>query len=285
MERRVAIIGDGISGLIAYEYPSNQQVMEYLKSYAEHFAIIPYIRFNSKVIDIDYVGESIEEMKSWDLWGGTGKPFGSKGKWHIAVQDTKSLSTERWGISKFVDLYLRWKLPLKKYDAVHSHSFLQAISSCQIGMLPENFFDKVKEGSIDITRSHSFSFCRDGLMINGEAKTQKLKSIFKSPNFQSYFNGSATSAVPLYRQIIKARIPQVAIIGYAEGLSNLFASEMRCQWLAELLDGWIKLPSIREMEKNMKMWEDHMKLYGGRYYRRSCIVQKVEYGTGWFLHK
>ena len=146
MERRVAIIGAGISGLLACKYilekgfhpivfevedgvggqwrhtiestklqnnkitfqfsdfpwhssvkeenPSSQQVLDYLNSYAEHFSLIPYIRFNSKVVHIEYVGESSEQMKSWELWGGNGRPFSSKGTWHIAVQDTKNFSTE-----------------------------------------------------------------------------------------------------------------------------------------------------------------------------------------------
>ena len=147
MERRVAIIGAGTSGLVACKYllefgfnpivfevedgvgglwrhtiestklqnkkqmyqfldfawpssvkednPSHEQVLDYVNSYAEHFSLIPYIRFNSKVIDIDYVGgESSEEMKSWELWGGNGRPFCSKGTWHIAVQHTKNLSIE-----------------------------------------------------------------------------------------------------------------------------------------------------------------------------------------------
>ena len=74
--------------------PSHNQVLDYLKSYAEHFSLISYIRFNSKVINIDYVGESSEEMKSWELWGCNGRPFCSKGTWHIVVQDTKNLSIE-----------------------------------------------------------------------------------------------------------------------------------------------------------------------------------------------
>ncbi|XP_028790170.1 probable flavin-containing monooxygenase 1 [Neltuma alba] len=408
------------------ENPSSLQVLQYLDSYAQKFGILSHIRFNSKVIDIDYVGEVTEEItESWDLWGGTGKPFGSKGKWHLQVQDTESLSTEvyevefvvlcigkysgvpnipkfpagqgpevfkgqvihsmdfssmanedaaklikskrvtvigsqksaydvvaecasangikqpctmvqrtvhwflpdfniwginlaflyfnrfseflfhkpgesfflslvatlfaplRWAISKFVESNLRWRLPLDKFGLVPNDSFLQGLSSCQIGILPQNFYDRVKEGSIIIKRSEGFKFCKEGLIIDGDSKPietdlvilatgfrgdQKLRNIFKSPLFQNHIAPSAKSSVPLYRQILHARIPQVAIIGFAEGLSNLFAFEMRCKWLASFLDGSIELPSVREMEKEVKIWEDSMKLYGGKYYWKSCIT-------------
>ncbi|KAJ7962000.1 Flavin-containing monooxygenase [Quillaja saponaria] len=478
MDRRVAIIGAGISGLLACKYtlekgfhpivfeaqediggiwrqtvestklqnprqsyqfsdfpwpssvkeehPSNQQVLAYVKSYADHFSLVPYIKFNSIVINIDYVGESFEEMESWDLWGGNGRPFGSRGKWHIAVQDTKNCSTKvyqvefvvlsigrfsgipmipefppdegpevfegkvmhsmeystmnnasaaelikgrritvigsqksaldiaaecanangakypciliqrtvhwflpgfsigginlgllylnrfsgllvhkpgesillslvaslfsplRWGISKFVESYLKWKLPLRKYGVVPEQSFLEDISACTIGILPENFYDRVEEGSIIMKKAQNFRFCEEGLIIGGEAQPlktdlvilatgykgdQKLKSMFKSSIFQQYIHGSETSKiVPLYRQIIHPQIPQLAILGYSEGLSNLFTSEIRCQWLAHFLDGKIELPSMKEMEKEIRMWEDHMKQYAGKKFWRSCIV-------------
>ncbi|MED6187954.1 hypothetical protein PIB30_081371 [Stylosanthes scabra] len=150
MEKRVAIIGAGISGLLACKYtlekgfdpivfeseegvgglwrhtteftklqstistyqfsdfpwhssvkeeesPNSQQTLHYLNSYAQHFSLFPYIKFNSKVMDIDYVGESSEEMmETWELWGGNGRPFSSKGTWHIGVQDTKNFSVEKW---------------------------------------------------------------------------------------------------------------------------------------------------------------------------------------------
>jgi len=104
-------------------------------------------------------------------------------------------------------------LPLKKYGLVPNHSFLQEISACQIGILPDSFFDKVKEGSIEIKKSQSFSFCKEGLIINEEAKPletdvvilatgykgdQKLKSIFKCPIFQNYIDSSRIS---LYRSV------------------------------------------------------------------------------------
>ncbi|XP_027338967.1 probable flavin-containing monooxygenase 1 [Abrus precatorius] len=476
MERRVAIVGAGISGLLACRYvlemgfnpivfdiedgigglwrhttkstklqnhklafqfsdfpwpssvkediPNSQQVLDYLNSYAQHFSLTHYIRFNSKVTDIDYVGESNEEINSWELWGGNGRPFGSKGTWHVTVQDTKTFSTGvhkvefvvlcigkysgfpnipefpagqgpeafkgkvmhsmdysmldnesaaelikgkrvtvvgsqksgldiaaecadvngmthpctilqrtahwyfpdlnkwgifvgffylnrfsellvhkpgeslllslvatflspmRWGISKLAETALKWTLPLKKYGLVPKQSFLQDVSSCQIGVFPDDFFDKLKEGSILIKKSQSFSFCKKGVIIDEAAKRletdvvilatgykgdQKLKTIFKSPIFQNHILG-LRSTVPLYRQIIPPRIPQLAIIGYDEGLSNIFSSEMKCQWLAVFLDGNIELPSIREMEKDVKLWEDSMKQYAGRYYFKSCIA-------------
>ncbi|KAL0315471.1 UNVERIFIED_CONTAM: putative flavin-containing monooxygenase 2 [Sesamum radiatum] len=147
MEKRVAIIGAGISGLLACKYaasrgfnpvvfeaqeqvgglwnhtiestrlqnvkeffqfsdfpwpssvqdalPTNAQLLEYLQSYARHFELFPYIKFNSKVVSVSYVGECEEEMQSWELWGGGGKAFGSKGKWSLKVLHTKEESVEK----------------------------------------------------------------------------------------------------------------------------------------------------------------------------------------------
>ncbi|XP_015955154.1 putative flavin-containing monooxygenase 2 [Arachis duranensis] len=146
MEKRVAIIGAGTSGLLACKYtlekgfnpivfeaeegvrglwrhtieftklqttistyqfsdflwhsvakeesPNSQQVLHYLNSYVQRFSLFPYIKFNTKVMEVEYVGESSEEMETWELWGGNGRPFFSKGTWHIAVQDTKTFSIE-----------------------------------------------------------------------------------------------------------------------------------------------------------------------------------------------
>ncbi|XP_057767939.1 probable flavin-containing monooxygenase 1 [Salvia miltiorrhiza] len=480
MEKRVAIVGAGISGLLACKYaaargftpmvfeaqdhvgglwnhtiestrlqnarvtfqfsdfpwprsvedmfPTNFQVVEYLQSYAQNFGLLPYMRFNSKVMSIDYVGESEEEMRSWELWGAMGKPFGSKGKWILKVFHSNQNFTQeyeaefviicigrfsglpdipkfaagfgpeifsgkvlhsmdfsdmdnaaaadfikgkrvaiigsgktavdtafecanangtdypctmiqrtphwalpnafpwgvhfgyfcatrfselmvhkpgegllfsvlatllkplRWAMSKFVESYIRWKLPLKKYGMIPPESFLQEVSSCQIYMLPQTFYDKVENGSIVLKKSQNLSFCKDGLIIDGQDANnpikadvvifatgykgdEKLKNIFASPTFQSYILGTPASTIPLYRQIIHPRIPGLAAIGYSESASNLYTFEMRCKWLAHFLDEALQLPSIKEMEKEVEMWERYMKRYSANgKYRRGCIA-------------
>lgn len=100
---------------------------------------------------------------------------------------------------------------------IPEHSFLEEVSSCGILMLPDNFYDKVEEGSIILKKPKAFRFCREGLIIDGENEPLKtdlvifatgykgdetLKSMFHSQTFQNYIMGSPTSTIPLYRYLI-----------------------------------------------------------------------------------
>ncbi|CAK9159013.1 unnamed protein product [Ilex paraguariensis] len=166
------------------------------------------------------------------------------------------VSPLRWVISKFVESYLRWKLPLKMYGMIPKVSFFQKIASCLIIMLPEIFYDKVREGSIILKESQSFSFYKQGLIIDGEVEPLKTDLVI-------FATGCRGRCHP--------RIPRLAIIGHSESLGSLYTFEIRCQWLAHFLDGTFKLPSIKEMEKDITMWENYQKQYAGKSYQRSCI--------------
>lgn len=128
------------------------------------------------------------------------------------------LNYQRWAISKFTESYLKWKLPLKKYGIVPNTSFLQDLSSCQLGMLPEHFFEKVEEGSIILKKAKGFKFFKEGLIFDGETKIvetdvvilatgfrgdEKLRNMLKSPIFQKIIKNEPTaSIVPLYRCLL-----------------------------------------------------------------------------------
>nr|XP_043607432.1 probable flavin-containing monooxygenase 1 [Erigeron canadensis] len=402
-------------------FPTQQQILDYIRSYANHFDLLPHIKFDSRVKGINYVGPYSE---TWSLWNGNGEPFPPQGKWNVTVENTENatiqvynvdfvilclgrfkdvpnipecpagkgpecfqgktihsmeyaamdhdkaaefvkgkkvivvgfgksgldiarecasingpehtctivyrrdhwklpdwypwgvplallylnrfsellvhkpgegfllslvatlLSPLRWGVSKFVESYIKAKLPLTKFDMVPQQSFSKDTRSCMLSYMPnaDDFFDEVEKGCIKLKKSPSFSFYNKGIFIK-EDNTQieaevvifatgfkgvgKLKNIFESSTFGHYIEGSPR--VPLYRECIHPQIPQLAIIGFSESLSNLYISEMRSKWVVALLKGAFKLPSVNEMYKDIARWDEYMKQSSGEYHRRSAI--------------
>ncbi|KAL3655176.1 hypothetical protein CASFOL_000962 [Castilleja foliolosa] len=72
---------------VSETFPNHNHVLEYITSYAHRFDVASRIKFNSKVISVDYVSSSDNNMRSWDLWGGNGEAFSNTGKWNVVVQN------------------------------------------------------------------------------------------------------------------------------------------------------------------------------------------------------
>ncbi|KAJ3690869.1 hypothetical protein LUZ61_020033 [Rhynchospora tenuis] len=138
---------------------------------------------------------------------------------------------------------------MKKHGMVPDHSFFEAMTTCSMAILPVKFYNKVEEGSIVLKKTKSFSFCKDGVIIQRENSPrksdvvifgtgfqgdQKLRAIFKSSFFRDIVAGSQCSAGPLY-------------------------------------SGGFKLPSIKSMENDVIKWEKYMKRYAGPHFGRSSI--------------
>ncbi|KAF3641374.1 hypothetical protein T459_33549 [Capsicum annuum] len=249
---------------------------------------------------------SISGDGEWNLWGDNGDVFNSNGKWNVSVQDTRTLSTQVPNIPEFpqnkgpeaFEGEVIHSMDYSKMDPKTAANFVRGKHVAVVGFLrsgqdiarecsmvnvPEGFYDRVEEGSIKlIKKAENFGFSKEGIVFEGQAEPvkfdlvilatgfkgiDKLKHIFESPNYQEFIAGSDDSTtVPLYRECIHPLIPQLAIIGFSESLSNLFTSEIRC------LDGKFKLPSIEVMEKDIGEWDKYKKRYSYRkYYRRSCI--------------
>lgn len=209
--------------------------------------------------------------------------LGKPGESFLQSVILRLLAPLRWAVSKFVELYLLWKLPLRKHGLVPDHSFLQEISSCQIASLPDNLLPKAEKGCILFRKSSKWSFSSKGIVLDDETEVEadlvilgtgydgekKLKSLLPT-RFADVLQKSADPLL-LYRGLIHPQIPHMAILGYPESLSNLHSSELRTQWLAHFLSGKFVLPSIKEMEVDTENYFKHIKRITP-FYWKSCLA-------------
>ncbi|TXG65009.1 hypothetical protein EZV62_012003 [Acer yangbiense] len=87
---------DYVTTSVTEDFPTQHQVFDYIQSYAQHFDVLKHIRFNTKVVGIEYdQGLSDEEVRSWSSWNGNaGQPFHDDRKWQVSVDNTLNNSTE-----------------------------------------------------------------------------------------------------------------------------------------------------------------------------------------------
>ncbi|KAK4756856.1 hypothetical protein SAY87_006984 [Trapa incisa] len=192
------------------------------------------------------------------------------------------LSPLRRMVSKFIESYLLWKLPLEKYGLKPEHPFVEDYASCQMAIMPEEFFPEADKGKILFKRPSKWWFWNGGvefhdgtrleadvvIFATGYDGKKKLKMILPEP-FRSLIE-FPSGMMPLYRATINPLIPNMAFVGYVESVSNLHSSELRSKWLARLLDGKFKLPSVESMIEQTAKEIEVMKRTT-RFYKRSCI--------------
>ncbi|KAL6883283.1 hypothetical protein ACP4OV_010697 [Aristida adscensionis] len=173
------------------------------------------------------------------------------------------LTPLRWLFSKFAES--SYSIPMKKYDMVPDHSLFEALAACVIAIIPKDHYKRLEEGSIVLKKSKTFSFCKEGVLVEGESLELDSREMRRS-RMCSHQNTSEVL------ECIHPKIPQVAVIGYSESISNLYTSELRAKWLVHFMDGGFRLPNVKAMQKDVLEWEKYMKRYSGKYFRRSSIV-------------
>ncbi|VAI09578.1 unnamed protein product [Triticum turgidum subsp. durum] len=193
------------------------------------------------------------------------------------------MSPLRAGVSKFIESYLSWKLPLGKYGLTPDHPFVEDYASCQMAILPEGFFDMADRGLVRFQRaSAGWCFSENGVVLDDGTKVEadlvflatgfegkdKLREVLPKP-FRDLVVGKS-SMMPLYRGTIHPLIPNMAFVGFVESVSNLHTSELRCRWLSGLLEGRFELPNVKAMMGHVAGEADAMRRTT-RFYRRHCI--------------
>lgn len=85
-------------------FPSHLEVLDYLYGYAKHFDVLRHIKFNSKVVEIRYVGhEQTEHENIWEVHdltnvndlrqpGEFGRLLKRRPVWEVAVRHTSDQS-------------------------------------------------------------------------------------------------------------------------------------------------------------------------------------------------
>lgn len=71
------------------DYPSHMEILEYLHSYAVHFDLFKYVKFNSKVVEIQFV-KGQEGSDTGRLPGDHGNPLPGHPVWELSVQTNES---------------------------------------------------------------------------------------------------------------------------------------------------------------------------------------------------
>ena len=100
---------------------------------------------------------------------------------------------------------------MKKYGLLPGHPFDEDYASCQMAILPENFFSEADEGRILFKKSPKWCFWEGGIELEDKTKLEadvvflctgfdgksKLKSILPEP-YRDYIENSS-GVMPLYR--------------------------------------------------------------------------------------
>ncbi|CAN1146662.1 Probable flavin-containing monooxygenase 1 [Linum perenne] len=192
------------------------------------------------------------------------------------------LSPLRYAVSKLVESYLLYKLPLDKYGLKPEHPFIEDYASCQMAITPCDFFPEADKGKIVFKRASKWWFTSDGLefedhthlkvdvviLATGYDGMKKLKDIIPEPyrSFLQYPSG----LMPLYRGTINPLIPNMGFVGYIESVANLHTAELRSIWLARLVDKKFKLPTVKKMLEQISK-EITIMRKTTRFYKRHCI--------------
>ncbi|EOA14394.1 hypothetical protein CARUB_v10027589mg [Capsella rubella] len=186
----------------------------------------------------------------------------------------------RAAVSRFIESYVLWKLPLEKYGLKPDHPFQEDYASCQMAIMPENFFDEADKGTIRFKRTKNWWFYDEGvefedgttleadvvILATGYDGMKKLKDIVPEP-FRTWLE-FPWGIIPLYRGTIHPLIPNMGFIGHVLGGSNLKSSEIHARWLSQLLDDKFKLPS-KMLDQFLK--EMDVMRRSSRFYRNHCF--------------
>jgi dimethylaniline monooxygenase (N-oxide forming) len=164
-----------------------------------------------------------------------------------------------WAQWRGLESLLKWQYNLKAVGMVPKHRIEDQIS-CSLGVEPEGFYQKIKDGEIKAINSEIENYTANGLLLKngqevkadlivfGTGFTQSLH--FLEEQYRNYIIDEK-GTYRLYHNIIHPDVPNLAFVGFNSSLFTTLTSEIASQWVVKYAMGEIKKKSKEEMLKSI----------------------------------
>ncbi len=160
-----------------------------------------------------------------------------------------------------IELLLKSQFKLKRCGMVPAHRIDDQIS-CSLGIAPEGFYEKVRNGMIKAIHSEIARFEGNTVVLQSGQTLKPDMVVFGTGFRQSlHFLGKQyqqllrdeTGMFSLYRNILNPKVPGLAFVGFNSSLFSTLTSEVAANWLAQYVQGNIKLPPPQEIDRELAL--------------------------------
>ncbi len=157
------------------------------------------------------------------------------------------------------------------------HALLPDLRSA-IALAPQFYYRYVTQGKIHPHQSKIAGFSEDGIRLeNGDVipcdiavlsvGSQTPQFPFVPAPYRDMLEAH-DDGVQLYRHLVHPHIPNMGFAGFNHGFMHIPSVEIGTIWLCALLEGYIQLPSVAEMEasiEHVRQWKrDHIRFEPSR---------------------
>lgn len=160
-----------------------------------------------------------------------------------------------WMQWRGLEALLTWQFGLRKLKMVPDHSIEDQIS-CSLGVEPENFYKKIKQGKIRPVKSNLLEYQGNGVRLHNHEFVKADLVIFGTgflqdiPFLDDHYRNlliDKDGSFRLYRSIINPEIPDLAFVGFNSSLFTTLTSEVAAKWVLQFVKGKMVLPSKEKM--------------------------------------
>jgi cation diffusion facilitator CzcD-associated flavoprotein CzcO len=137
---------------------------------------------------------------------------------------------------------------------------IERLVGCSLSLASGGFYERVDDGSLRVVRGEPARLSPGGLELRDGSRVDAEVVVFGTGFRQeapflpepvlARVRGSDGS-FRLYRNLLPTGVPRLAFVGYNSSLYSQLTSEVGARWLAEHVQGRLRLPGPPEMERTI----------------------------------